>query len=666
MPRRMYLFFAGVVVLGLGSVPAIAQTQSNPQFAKSETRDLPARAARKISRTNASLTPRVLTQQEILNSGKVFKEYSPGLNEASIVQTQSGGSLSWTQWGKDPQHSGFINVAGQNLDAVLADKIYDPNAPASAADQGGDLLVHYQTPLTDANDVFMEFKSGTFTTLQHWETQIWNQKRLHWESGQLVEKWTFQSDWKPVPYASLVTGNGPFWEPVYHAVLVGEFVYDPGFGGTVFKLARGNGSVVARINPFGTTIDPSIFVAGPLSADSAGNVYYNAIKLNLSNPWDTNVVNSWLVKIAPDGTTTKATFASLTPGSPAATDQCKVGFGSKPPWPPKPDAQPPTSACGTQRPGINVAPAIAPDGTVYTISKAHLVSRYSYVIAANPDLSPKWNASLRNRLNDGCNVLIPPNDTPGGCRKGATTGVAPDTNEPPPARVIDDSTSSPVVLPDGGVLYGAYTRYNYAQGHLMKFSSTGQFLAAYLFGWDVTPGVYSHGGGYSIVTKDNHYAAGSYCNDERVCPSDRTATTPNDPEQYFITQLNQNLLPEWKFKNTNTLSCSRQPDGTVTCVDDHANSFEWCVNALGIDANGVVFANSEDGNLFAINQGGTLSQKMFLQLAIGAAYTPMTLGPDGKIYTQNFGHLFVVGNAPSSPVARNKSGVFKFDNPGRR
>jgi len=33
-----------------------------------------------------------------------------------------------------------------------------------------------------------------------------------------------------------------------------------------------------------------------------------------------------------------------------------------------------------------------------------------------------------------------------------------------------------------------------------------------------------------------------------------------------------------------------------------------------------------------------------LQLALGAAYTPLTIGPDGKIYTQNDGHLFVVGN----------------------
>jgi len=35
---------------------------------------------------------------------------------------------------------------------------------------------------------------------------------------------------------------------------------------------------------------------------------------------------------------------------------------------------------------------------------------------------------------------------------------------------------------------------------------------------------------------------------------------------------------------------------------------------------------------------------MFLQLALGAAYTPLTIGVDGKIYTQNEGHLFVVGN----------------------
>jgi outer membrane protein assembly factor BamB len=73
--------------------------------------------------------------------------------------------------------------------------------------------------------------------------------------------------------------------------------------------------------------------------------------------------------------------------------------------------------------------------------------------------------------------------------------------------------------------------------------------------------------------------------------------------------------------------------------------FEWCVNPAAVDVNGVVYANSEDGNMFAINQGGTLKQKIFQQLALGAAFTPASLGSDGKIYSQNAGHMFVIGSS---------------------
>jgi hypothetical protein len=40
---------------------------------------------------------------------------------------------------------------------------------------------------------------------------------------------------------------------------------------------------------------------------------------------------------------------------------------------------------------------------------------------------------------------------------------------------------------------------------------------------------------------------------------------------------------------------------------------------------------------------------LFLNLAIGAAYTPLSIGPDGKLYTQNNGHMFVVGNRHRRP-----------------
>ena len=392
-------------------------------------------------------------------------------------------------------------------------------------------------------------------------------------------------------------------------------------------------------------LDPDTFTAGPLTADGAGNIYYNVLKFNHGNPWDADIVNSWLVKVSPNGFIRTATITSLTPGAPGGNDKCLGVFDeAQLPWPPSPFAVPATVKCGTQRAGLNIAPAVAPDGTIYTVSVAHLWSREAYLIAANPDLSPKWRASLRDRLHDGCNVLLPPNGTPNGCRTGAITGVDPAQNRPGAGRVLDDSTSSPVVAPDGSVFYGAYTRYNYAQGHLMKFSSTGQFLAAYRFGWDDTPAVYAHDGTYSVITKDNQYGeTGSYCNDETFCPSDRTAYNPGYPEAYFITRLNAGLQIESRWQNTNPLSCSRDDHGHVTCVNDHPAGFEFCVNAPAVDRFGNVYNNSEDGNVYVVRPNGTLREHLFLDSALGAAYTPLSIGADGKVYTQNDGHLFVVG-----------------------
>jgi hypothetical protein len=165
-------------------------------------------------------------------------------------------------------------------------------------------------------------------------------------------------------------------------VLAGQYIYVPGAGGAVYQLNQSTGAVLSQINPFGTTVDPTKFVAGGLSADAAGNIYYNAIQLSVVKPWKTDVLNSWIVKVGTDDSTNVATYKSLIPG--AATDCLGTFAGTPFPWPPSQNAVPQNVKCGSQRSALNVAPAISADGTtLYTVSRAHLWARYAFLVAVN-------------------------------------------------------------------------------------------------------------------------------------------------------------------------------------------------------------------------------------------------------------------------------------------
>ena len=554
---------------------------------------------------------------------------------ASLAQT-------WPQWGANPSHTQQLPVAGQNIDLTLVNIIYDQLVSQEMAAEGDELLAHFQAPLISGDDVYMMAKSGTFSSAS-FATQNWSESKFHWQNGTLVKAFDFATDWKPP--GSL----GDFWEPVFHPALANGALYVPGAGGSVFKVNTQSGAGT-RINPF-ASIDPNTYVASPLTADASGNILYNVIRLAPSNSfYEKDVVDSWIVRIAPSGAVEKVSYSALTASAPRGTDLCENAFSSEPlPWPPSTTAVPQSIPCGTQRPGINASPAVAPDGTIYVVSRAHLNSRWSYLIAVTPDLRLKWISSLRDRMSDGCGVpisqggVLPPNGTNGGCRAGATLGVDPATNRPGGGRVNDNSSATPVVAPDGSILYGSFTTYNYQQGHLMKFAPDGSYVAAYLFGWDCTPAIYSHDGTYSIITKDNHYGVGSYCFNPAFCGTDRDATNPESPEAYSVTQLSPSLKVEWSYKNTNTDSCTRKPDGTVDCQFTNPVGFEWCVNAFVVDVNGTVYANSEDGWLYSIGQGGRLRGRLFQQLALGAAYTPASMDAVGRVYSQNAGHLFIAG-----------------------
>jgi len=564
----------------------------------------------------------------------------------SIQNVIAIGDTNWSQWAQNSEHTGNIALYGQSPNRILANVVYDPLA-GDERQAEGELLSHYQVPMVNGNDVFMSFRFGTFDPNSN-ASEVWGETHYIWQDNQLVATWAYASDW------AAAGSLNDFFEPVFHGVLANNAVYIPGGSGSIIELDAASGELIRRIAPFGT--DPNTYETGPITADFEGNLYYNAIQVvvdPVNGFYANDATDSWLVKVAPDGSFRSASYKSLLASeAPASTASCLGTFNvGQLPWPPSPSAVPDSSLCGTQRVGLNIAPAVAPDGTVYGATRAHFNGAYSYLVALNPDLSKKWAASLRDRFQDGCGVPVaqsgwlPPNGAPGGCRSGAPLGVDPATNRPGAGMVSDSSSASPVVAPDGSILYGAYSRYNYEQGHLMHFDAKGNYLGAFGFGWDTTPAIFQHNGTWSIVVKNNHYGdVGSYCDDVTFCPSDRTATNAASPEAYFVTQLRPDLSIEWTFQNTNTESCTRNSDGTLSCVSDHPAGFEWCVNAPVVDANGVVYANSEDGNLYAIQQGGVPLKPIFQQQAIGAAYTPASLDMHGRIYTQNDGHLFVVGN----------------------
>jgi hypothetical protein len=525
-------------------------------------------------------------------------------------------AATWPQFGRDAAHTGYTSVPGQPFRAVLAAVTMDPFVEIERKLMGADLLIHYASPIIDGDDVFVEVKAGTYTATI-WSTQTWGIQAYRWEGSKLVARWTTMSSWKPVPF----TGDGgPTFEPVFQPVLANGFLYMPSSSGTIARVDRDTGAIIDYPGAIPSP-DASAYVSGPLVVDASGNVYYNVIALARSgSPWTTDIRDAYLRKISPAGSFT-AHYANIVGGAPQPTARCLGAFAdSELPWPPSPNAIPATVMCGSQRPGVNVAPAVAADGTIYTVSRAHLNSRWAYVVALNPDMTPKWTTSLRDRFNDGCAVLLPPNGTPGGCRAGAFQGVDPSDNTIGAGRVYDDSSSSPLVAPDGSVFYGAYTRYNYAQGHLMHFSSRGDYLGAYPFGWDVTPAIAPHDNSWSVLTKENHYPIGSYCDNEITCANVRRA---NDPFGFFVTRLNPSLQVEWQLRNP--------------------NDQEWCVNGPAIDRDGIAYMNAEDGFLYSINPDGTLRQAISLTSAIGQAYTPVAIDDRGRVYAEKAGILFVVG-----------------------
>ena len=517
----------------------------------------------------------------------------------------------WSQWGQSARHEGRGCAEGQRGLRVQAVVNVEPFAVQEAAEDFGGLPVHFGVPLIDSSGtIFVTHKAGRFIPcdppgsgqpapcgFDDTDQLVWQQQALQWRHGRLVSRWTFTTDWKPLP--------GSF-EGLFQPAMSGRYLFVPAAGGTLFQVDKDTGRAVRRIDPFGGPVDPARYVSGGITVDRHGTLYYNVVRPQPAG----DDADSWLVAVSDDGRFRRVGYRSLIPGAPGPADLCYGTFFSmtpqpERPWPPAPQPDgsptlPPRSPCLSQRAATNVAPAVGPDGTVYTVSHARS-SAYAYVVALRPDLRLKWATSLRGRLSDGCGVSVPYGTDPADCRPGSTPGVDPTTNLPPAGQASDASSASPVALPDGSVLYGTFSSYNGFRGHLMKFDGTGRFAASYDFGWDITPAVYPHDGTYSVILKDNHYASDG---------------------PYRFTSLDAGLHVEWSYTS--------------------ASNTEWCISAPAVDRAGNVYGASADGNLYVLDRHGHPRQRIPLGQLTAEAYTPVAIDPTGRVYAQNNGDLYAL------------------------
>jgi hypothetical protein len=89
----------------------------------------------------------------------------------------------------------------------------------------------------------------------------------------------------------------------------------------------------------------------------------------------------------------------------------------------------------------------------------------------------------------------------------------------------------------------------------------------------------------------------------RVCPSSDRLRSGGSSRPSARRRLDANLVAERKFQRTSADRCHRLPGGSLQCVSDRPEGFEWCVNVPASTGTASSIANSDDGRLHAIGQG---------------------------------------------------------------
>ncbi len=371
---------------------------------------------------------------------------------------------AWLGFGSNAQHTAVSQIATQDLSRIRWRTPVDL-APQYSAQ--GYLLIHYGSPaITSANTVLVPVKRGTLGS--------YVVEAHAGADGTLL--WTMPSDW-------IVPAHR--WSPSYNVTLTaGNRVYAPGSGGRVWYRDNADSASSANqstafygdsaYNANKSGYDATVFVNTPITADSAGNIYFGFSAL-AGAPGG---LKGGIARISANGTGSWVAATTLTQDS------------------------------DINKAAMNSAPALSADEkTVY--------------VAVNGDSGAK-----------GYLLAL---DTSTLALKAKALLVDPQSKAA--AMVSDDSTASPTIGPDGDVFFGVlettYAAHN-ARGWLLHFDANlAQSKTPGSFGWDDTASIvpvamvpgYTGSSKYLITTKYNNYGrAGSGDSRNKVALLDPNAT----------------------------------------------------------------------------------------------------------------------------------------------
>lgn len=509
---------------------------------------------------------------------------------------------AWMGYGGNAQHSGVFAGTSQTASAIHWQTPLD----GDRSYYGSEVLIHYASPMvTPANTVVHGYRytaAGTgVSQYDHW--------RLYGRAAASgAQVWQMDTDYS----ATVIFPND--WTSVYPATLFPTGGSSTGVAGAgaagsllVRTSADASTSIVSRLVFYTTVADFNAHAASyaavkidtPLTSDKAGNIYFGYA-----------VMGSVPANLASLGTGGVAKVNAIT-GAATYKSVESMSIDSS-----------------LTYPAINAAPALSPDeGSVYvavTGGKGMLVKLDSGTLAPT--------ASVR--------VFDP-----------SISGAG--------ALLINESSASPMVGPDGHVFMGVFgNQWRESHGWMLQFdgnlsqtNASGKRYPVGAFGWDDTASVvpstmvsgYRGRSSYLIVTKYNNYddngsdpgADGS----NKIAVLDPTSDANSKDRQSGIPVMNEIMTVLGPHKINND--------------PNHPNArYEWCINSVAVDVRGrSVIINSEDGHMYRWNLvSNSITEALDLQPATAEAYTSTAIGPDGQIYCINNAILCAIGSTKATAV----------------